>query len=274
MATFHQEAYDLRPWYHDFERLGLQTRFGERGTGLRHRLARAAHMVRSMHLQQLLGTRLEKREILSIWQTLGGRGPGHLDNQPVKEQVLLPYIQRSLERLPHAPRCLELFCADGYYGCAIAQQRPDAHVIGIDLAELEIRRAGTAARLLGLENAHFSVADAWEYLRQTEPFDLVLCAGGLYHLEQPRQLLALLRPVTSAYLVVQSVVTLETQDPAYFVTPAPGLRHGSRFTHAALETWLRATGWGILAQARNELPGNPLPRDRGSSYFWCRPVEE
>ena len=274
MVTFHQEALDLQPWYHDFAELGLQTRFDADPAHLGQRILRAVKMLLTLRPRQIVGTRLEKRELLSLWQILGKSGPGHFANQPVKEQVLAPYIQRSLDALPEAPQCLELFCADGYHGCLIARQRPDAHVTGIDLAEKEIERAQTAARLLGLETAHFLVADAWTYLREQQRFDLVLCAGGLYHLERPGAFLELLRPVTRGYLVVQSVVTLETEDPDYFVSPIPGLRHGSRFTHAALERWLVEAKWQVLAQDRNELPGNKLARDRGSSYFLCQPASD
>jgi hypothetical protein len=111
-------------------------------------------------------------------------------------------------------------------------------------------------------------------LQEPKTYDLVLCAGGLYHLERPNVFLELLRPVTRGYLVVQSVVTLETEDPSYFISPTPGLRHGSRFTHAGLERWLVEAGWQILAQDRNELPGNKLARDRGSSYFLCQPASD
>jgi precorrin-6B methylase 2 len=272
VAVFYQEIYDLQPWYHDFAELGLQTRFDER-MSLKQRLGRVLRMLLSMRPGQLVGTRLEKRELLSLWQLLGKSGPGHLTNQPIKEQILVPYLTRCLADLQTSPRCLELFCADGYYGCMIASQRPDAQVIGIDLADMEIRRASTAARLLELGNTEFLIADAWTYLQESRPFDLVLCTGGLYHLEEPHRFIQLLRPITKHYLVVQSVVTLETNDPTYFVTPAPGLRHGSRFTHAALARWLQEAGWEILDQARNELPGNKAARDRGSSYFLCRPVE-
>ena len=30
LGRFYSEVYDLRPWYHDFARLGLQTRFATR----------------------------------------------------------------------------------------------------------------------------------------------------------------------------------------------------------------------------------------------------
>jgi tRNA G46 methylase TrmB len=192
--------------------------------------------------------------------------------------VLIPYLTRCLEDLKGAPTCLELFCADGYYSCMMAQAYPAAQITGIDLAAMEIRRAETAARLLELPNATFVVGDAWKLFQEPAQYDLVLCAGGLYHLEEPRRFVELLRQVTGHYLVVQSVVTLETDDPDYFVTPAPGLRHGSRFTRAALEKWLIEAGWTILDQTQdqtqNELPGNRLARDRGSCYFLCQPTQQ
>ena len=272
MEEFYQEVYDLQPWYHDFGRLGLKTRFDERQMGLRRRVVNAVTMLLSLKPRQLLGTRLEKREILSLREVLGKRGPPHFTNQLYKEQVLIPYLTRCLKSLGEHPTCLDLFCADGYYSCVMSDICPGAQVTGIDLAAMEIKRARTAARLLGFDNVEFVAGDAWAFIQEPRRYDLVLCAGGLYHLEEPRRFLELLRPITVHYLVIQSVVTLETEDADYFVTPAPGAQHGSRFTHAALERWLIETGWEILDQARNELVGNRLRRDRGSSYFVCKPT--
>jgi len=272
MAEFHQEVYDLQPWYHDFERLGLKTRFDDQQMGLGRRVVNAVTMLLSLKPSQLLGTRLEKREILSLQEVLGKRGPAHFANQLYKEQVLISYLTRCLKSLGEHPACLESFCADGYYSCVMAGICRGARITGIDLAMMEIKRARTAARLLGFDNIEFVVADAWAFIQEPRRYDLILCAGGLYHLEEPRRFLELLRPIAGHYLVVQSVVTLETEDSDYFVTPAPGAQHGSRFTHAALERWLIETGWEILSQTRNELLGNRLQRDRGSSYFVCKPA--
>ena len=272
MPTFHQEIYDLRPWYHDFQKLGLQTNFADRQLSLSERITRVFKMLLTLRPRQILGTRLEKREIYALLEAFSPNKPGHFSNQPAKEGVLTPYIERCLANLGDSPRCLDLFCADGYYACMVAQQHPQAQVSGIDLATMEIRRAETAARFLRLPNVTFVVGDAWKLFQGPHHYDLILCAGGLYHLEEPRRFVKLLRRITSGYLVIQSVVTLETDDPDYFVTPAPGLRHGSRFTQAALEKWLTEAGWEILGQAQNELPGNRLARDRGSCYFLCQPA--
>ncbi len=261
-GRFYQDVFDLRPWYHDFSRLGLQTTFQRSLAGRAADLARAA-------LRTLRGGPVEKGEKLSL-RGLLRPSSSHLVNQRHKEEFIIPFLQQALNELGEEPSCLDLFCADGYYSCTIARLRPDARITGIDLDPQEIRRAETAARILSASRARFVVADVWEWVQKAQPYDLVLCTGGLYHLREPRRFLELLRPISRRFLIVQSAVTLETDDPAYFVSPAPGWKHGSRFTAAGLRQWLTGLGWEIVAEGRNELTGNPRLCDRGSAYFLCR----
>ena len=109
----------------------------------------------------------------------------------------------------------------------------------------------------------------WNFVLTVGAYDLVLCTGGLYHLTDPCGFQQRLRKTGSRYLVVQSVVTLETDAPDYFVNSAPGWRHGSRFTHAGLGQWLTEACWRILECATNELDANTRLCDRGSSYYRC-----
>jgi SAM-dependent methyltransferase len=104
-------------------------------------------------------------------------------------------------------------------------------------------------------------------------FDIVLCFGGLYHLDNPECLLRFLRDKTKKALIIQTVVTLETEAPEYFVSPCPGWTYGSRFTHAWLVAALRRTGWEIAHEYRNELTYNERACDRGSSYLYCIPSD-
>jgi tRNA (mo5U34)-methyltransferase len=216
------------------------------------------------------GPAVEKGEKLSLRGIFSDAPCSHLVNQRHKEQVLIPFTQQALDNLTKTPHCLELFCSDGYYGCMIAHLQPGAVVTGVDLDPQEIQRAQSVARLLGISDIRFVVADVWEYVRQAGPYDLVLCTGGLYHLREPRRFLEMLHAICGDFLVVQSVVTLETEDPKFFLSPAPGWQHGSRFTHAGLRRWLLEIGWNIVQEERNELTGNPRRCDRGSSYFLCR----
>lgn len=261
-----REIYELRPWYHDFSRLGLRTDFGQwsrPGQRLRRWL-------RTLGGRAFGALRIEKGERLLGRSLLRGGLSSHRVNQAVKEDWLVPRIAHCLAEFERAPSCLDLFCADGYYSCLMAHTRPDARVVGIDLDPEETKRAAAAARVLGFDTLRFVTADAHSYLASgDEAFDLVFCSGGLYHLADPRGLLESIRRRTRGFLVLQSVVTLETEAANYFVAPAPGWRHGCRFTHARLEAWLEELGWRIVEGDRGELPGNHRLRDRGSSYFVC-----
>ncbi|MCL5994592.1 MAG: class I SAM-dependent methyltransferase [Chloroflexi bacterium] len=264
MARFYPEVYDLQPWYHDFTRLGLQTRFPMRRKDQLRLLLTP--------IRRLLGHGyVEKGERFSVRQFLRPAIPPHPVNQQRKEAYIVPYVQRCLQEMASHPamRCLDLFCADGYYTSLIAQLCPGAVMTGVDLDGDEIRRAKTAARLLGVKQSQFVQADVWDFTRNAQAYELVLCTGGLYHLTDPQGFTRLLRMTGSRYLVVQSVVTMETDDPDYFVSPAPGWKHGSRFTHVGLGRWLEASGWHILESAVNELSGNQRMCDRGSSYYRC-----
>ncbi len=102
-------------------------------------------------------------------------------------------------------------------------------------------------------------------------YDLVICAGGLYHLSNPASLLEILQNHTRKAMVLQTVVPLDQTDPDYFVSPAPDQNWGCRFSVAWLENTLRSQGWTILRTHFNELEANPLPKDRGSYSALCRP---
>lgn len=272
-GTFHPEIYDLRPWYHDFASLGLQTNFDVPHRGLA-RVREIVRLAARAGWRILSGNRVERRDNLALRRLLDPRADSHRINQRHKQSVILPLVEEALQRLAdqgiREPGGLELFCADGYYSCLVARDHPHVYVTGIDLDNEHIQRARTAARVLGFDRLSFVVADVWDYLRQDHSFDFALCTGGLYHLEEPWRLLELLRPAVTGFLVVQSAVTLETEAPDFFVSPAPGWKHGSRFTHARLANWLQETGWEVVTEARNELTGNRRAMDRGSSYFLCR----
>ncbi len=244
----------LRPWYHDFSALGLTTDF-EGGLA-----GRARRVLDALRGEGRLATALRPGP------------PPHRRNQRAKEAVLRPLLTAALAELPQAPRCLDLFCADGYYSCLIASLAPRASVLGVDREAAQLARARTAAAALGLHHVAFEQADVSAFVAGIRhEFDLVLCAGGLYHLAGPRDLLRDLGTACRGLLIVQSAVTLASEERDYFVAPAPGWRHGSRFTDAALGGWLAELGWGVLDHRRHELPGNRHASDRGSSVFLCRP---
>ncbi len=252
---------ELRPWYHDFSALGLDT--GAVPAGASARIAARLAQLCAGAVPGSLGRRLYRRASAL-------RSKAHRANQHQKEAVLVPLLEESLADLGAEPSCLDLFCSDGYYSCVTAKARPDARVLGVDMDDDNIHRARVAGRLLGLNGLRFIREDVRSFVsRSSERFNLVLCAGGLYHLDNPRELLADLERVCSKSLVLQTVVSLDDESADYFESPAPGWSHGCRFSHARLLGWLDELGWQVRTTRRNELPGNRRARDRGSSYVLC-----
>ncbi len=260
-----EEIWRLRPWYHDFGRLGLVTDFGDRSPGPREWARRVlGHLAVTLRgAGPAVGGHRRFR--------LAPRVPSHVLNQRAKEAILRPWLERAVAELGGNASCLELFCADGYYSSALCRLGEGVRALGVDRGEREIDQARAAARALGCERARFERAEAVSWVEASDrSFDLVLCAGGLYHLDDPRRLLAALPRITRSFLVIQTVVTLETERADHFEAPAPGWRHGCRFTEAGLHRWLEELGWRVLEHHRGELPANRRLCDRGSSYVLAR----
>jgi 2-polyprenyl-3-methyl-5-hydroxy-6-metoxy-1,4-benzoquinol methylase len=50
------------------------------------------------------------------------------------------------------------------------------------------------------------------------PYDFGICAGGLYHISNPKELLMDLRQKVKKALVIQTVYSLANEDEDYFET--------------------------------------------------------
>ncbi len=193
-------------------------------------------------------------------------------NQRCKEGIILGYLRTAIEKskktFHSTPSVLELFCADGYY--AAHARRMGAHrVTGVDFDKEAIDQAKAMWGYLFGDSGDFLAQDV-HLFSPKEPFDVVLCCGGLYHLVDPQKILRdCFSKFCKKFLIVQSVVSLENEDEGYFVSPAPGWRHGCRFSAAFLRRSLAATGWKIIDSHSNELEGNERLCDRGSVYFLC-----
>jgi SAM-dependent methyltransferase len=192
-------------------------------------------------------------------------------NQRCKEQYILGYLLVALakargNRVSYQPSVLELFCADAYYAL-LAKRFGAGRVVAVDKDRAALDDAGTVRDALGMD-IELRRADVTR-LPMRERFDIVLCTGGLYHLSNPLRFLKQLRTNVKAYLVVQTVVSLEYDAAGYFVSPAPGWQHGCRFSRAYFMHMLRAAGFQVLGSGFNYLEGNRRRCDRGSAYALC-----
>jgi tRNA (mo5U34)-methyltransferase len=127
-------------------------------------------------------------------------------------QMLNTAINRHLtpEQLRNA-RCLDVGCHEGFYSVSLAQ-RPVREVIGVDVRMDSLRRACFVSGALGLNNVTFRQMNA-EAISAVElgEFDLTLCLGMIYHLENPMICLRNIAAVTKQLCVVETQVVDEVE---------------------------------------------------------------
>ena len=101
-------------------------------------------------------------------------------------------------------RCLDIACNEGFFSFELAK-RSAREVIGFDARPVVIEKAQLVQSKLHQRNVSFSVFD----LEQLGPewkggFDVVLCLGIVYHLENPIGCLRRVRSVTQKVCVIDT----------------------------------------------------------------------
>ena len=276
---FNQTIYNERPWYHDFSSLGIQTHFRkneqEKNTYQKLKGFFSDYSIKFIvekfaskpthYIQKAAKAAMGRDLLLKPVNVNGG-------NQERKEKYILPYLKKVFQDCAQKgitkPSTLELFCADGYYSLWMQKNYNLETVKGVDLNERRIEQAKIMNTVLQ-SNVDFHYMDIYT-IDPAERYDIVLCAGGLYHVHDPKKVLELCYDWSNEYVIVQTVITLESEDEDYFIAPAPGWQHGCRFTDAALKKWLDEIGFEILDNARDWLDNNAPLSSRGTTYYLCR----
>lgn len=200
-----------------------------------------------------------------------GQLPGmYAPNQKAKAPVLVAYIAyavaKSMRDNDSSVSFTELFCADGFYAMVAARLgcKPS---VGIDNdRDNHFGKAALIASRLGLSDVIFEKREITP-TSTFSPTDIVANVGGLYHVEQPEEILDLSYRMANQYLIVQSVVSLATEDDQYFEAPAPGWTWGNRFSRQSFDKMIQRHGYKVIDQHFNVLEGNNRPEDRGSVYY-------
>jgi len=102
--------------------------------------------------------------------------------------------------------CLDLGCHEGFYTVSMAR-RGMRRVVGMDVREINLRKARFVAEALGLSDVSFFEGNC-EQLSEKEigQFDLTFFLGVLYHLENPMLCLRNLSAVTKELSIVETQV--------------------------------------------------------------------
>lgn len=190
-------------------------------------------------------------------------------NQRAKEPVITAYFLLALARLRNRGvdpvTFAELFCADAYYTMFARTFGADA-ATGFDgNARGYLDQARQVRALLGLD-VELVCCDVHD-IPDARRFSIVANVGGLYHVDDPAEVLARSARMATAFLIVQNVVSLARTDDDYFERPAPGRTFGNRYSRQSFDALVRRLGRRIVEHDFNELEGNALPENRGSVYY-------
>lgn len=191
-------------------------------------------------------------------------------NQKSKFPVIMAHIALAIAKckktVNEQPAFTELFCADGFYAM-VASKLGCGKSIGIDNdRDNHFENARIIAKRLGLKDIEFIKADILPGSKFEET-DIVANVGGLYHVSNPKEILELSYKMAKKYLIVQSVVSMASDDPDYFETPAPAWTWGCRFNKISFDKLIKSLNYRVIDYMFNELEGNGRLEDRGSVYY-------
>jgi len=191
--------------------------------------------------------------------------------QECKQQPLFDLIDHaiSLCREKGKPASgIELFCADGFYS-NYAVRRGAAMIHGTDRDAYDLSKARLITRILGNQGKiTFEQCDVFDI---PDTYDFAICAGGLYHISNPGELLKLLRGKTRTACVIQTIYSLSNISEDYFESRSSRGLGGFRFSYSYLLKMVGDAGWKILEARTNEMKCHKHLEDRGSAYLLCVP---
>lgn len=130
---------------------------------------------------------------------------GSMEATSVRKRMVWPVLERTFHgRWPHID-CLDVAAGEGFFAFELARFGPRS-VLAIDARESNVEKAKFVARCQGWQNVRIEVRDVYDLSRDQGVFDVSLCLGLLYHVEDPMYVLRRLRAVTRELCVIDTQV--------------------------------------------------------------------
>ncbi|MBM3230951.1 class I SAM-dependent methyltransferase, partial [Candidatus Peregrinibacteria bacterium] len=165
----------------------------------------------------------------------------------VRARQYLQIVSDILRRPFSGMRVLDLGCLEGLFAIEFAAH--GAESLGIDIREGSIAKAGFAAEALGLGRAKFLLEDVRNLCPETlGGFDVILCAGILYHLQREallpflQTLMRMLRGVLiiDTHIALHPTHTFDWNGATYAGCPYPEDAAQATSVQKSEKTWASA----------------------------------
>ncbi len=119
------------------------------------------------------------------------------------------YVRECVEKLGGSvTSVIELGSYEGYHAIQLAEWPGVERVVGLEGRARNLEKANLVNECLGYDKVHFYQYDLEQVgqvpLPEPGPFDLVFCAGLLYHLSQPWKVVQWMSEVCAKYLFIDT----------------------------------------------------------------------
>jgi ubiquinone/menaquinone biosynthesis C-methylase UbiE len=151
--------------------------------------------------------------------------PIHQTRLEMVSRVVDGYFGDRLDKI----RCVDVGCHEGFYSVAMARKGVQ-QVRGIDLRESNLVKARFVAEVLGLRNVIYEQGNCEDLpAGNSGQYELCLCLGLLYHLENPMLCLRNISRITGELCVIETQIVDEVEGVAEW-----GARAWTRPYHGVL----------------------------------------
>jgi tRNA (mo5U34)-methyltransferase len=171
-------------------------------------------------------------------------GPELQSIHETRAAIMEPIVRQAIAAAGPEATVVDLACSEGWFGHRLLEWGA-SRVLGVDLRPENIRRAELVRNHLRVDadRLSFRVGDVYD-LGGLGVFDVVLCLGLIYHLENPIGALRVARTLTGGVCLVESQL----------VEPHAALRHTWGTSGEFLEQEAAWAAWREPVESQDRSP--------------------